>query len=111
VDDLSSADEFVDERYNDDRFRLAFARQVTHCWAADSWLSQDELILGARTMADVPATLVHGARDRSSPLEPVQRLHDAWPHSRLLITDDGHGGDDMWYHVADSVRAAAECAP
>lgn len=107
VDDDQPIDGFVDSRFRDPRYRLGFARQVTHCWAADSWLKPNELVQGALAMSSVPCIMVHGERDRSSPLGPAQHLHESWPGSRLIVTDDGHGGDSMWRHVAIGLRELA----
>ncbi len=95
VDDEPVVDGFAWSRYRDARFRLAFARQVTHCWAADSWLAPDELVRGAASMGAVPCWLIHGARDRSGPLDGPRRLAAAWPGCELIVVDDGHGGDEM----------------
>lgn len=96
VDDEPLIDGFAWDRYRDPRFRLAFARQVTHCWAADSWLRPGELLDGARAMAGVPCWLIHGARDRSSTLDGPRALQAAWPGSELVVVDeDGHGGAGM----------------
>ncbi|HRD99702.1 MAG TPA: hypothetical protein PLV68_00285 [Ilumatobacteraceae bacterium] len=107
LDDTDPADGFVDPRFADPSFRLAFARQVTHCWAADSWLGPDELVRGAAAMAPVPCWFIHGGRDRSSPLDPVERLHAAWPGSQMVVTDDGHGGAAMWAALRAALRALA----
>jgi proline iminopeptidase len=83
-------------RYEDPRFRLGFARQVTHCWSADSWLAPDELVANAERLAGIPGWLVHGRLDLSSPLDGPWRLHQAWPGSELVVVDaEGHGGDSM----------------
>lgn len=95
VDDEPAVDGFSWPRYRDPSFRLAFARQVTHCWEADSWLAPDELVQGAASMGDVPCWLVHGARDQSGPLAGPRRLAAAWPGCELIVVDDGHGGDAM----------------
>src|SRR5947208_3486398 len=40
-------------RYDDARFRLGFARQVTHCWRNNSWLSDDEIVANAHRLAGI----------------------------------------------------------
>jgi len=83
-------------RYDDPQFRLAFARQVTHCWRNDSWLEPDEIVRHAGRLAGTPGWLVHGRLDVSSPLDAPWRIHQAWPGSELVIVDhEGHGGDTM----------------
>src|SRR5262249_48756589 len=83
-------------RYDDPEFRLAFARQVTHCWRHDSWLGPDEIVRNAGRLAGTPGWLIHGRLDLSSPLDAPWRIHQAWPGSELVILDDeGHGGEAM----------------
>lgn len=83
-------------RYDDPRFRLGFARQVTHCWRNNSWLGPDELVRNVGNLAGVPGVLIHGRLDVSSPLDAPWRIQQAWPGSRLAIVDDeGHGGESM----------------
>jgi len=86
-------------RYDDARFRLGFARQVTHCWRNNSWLADDEIVRNAERLAGIPGWLIHGRLDLSGPLDAPWRLHQAWPGSELVIVDDeGHGGMAMMHH-------------
>lgn len=88
-------------RFDDPRFRLGFARQVTHCWRHDSWLDDDEIVVKADRLAGIPGWLVHGRLDVSSPLDAPWRIHRAWPGSELIVVDDeGHGGRS----IADTCR-------
>jgi proline iminopeptidase len=88
-----------DPRYQDSRYRLAFARQVTHCWRHNSWLASDEIVGNAGRLAGIPGWLIHGRLDVSSPLDGPWRIHQAWPGSELVIVDgEGHGGNDMMAH-------------
>jgi proline iminopeptidase len=83
-------------RYEDPRFRLGFARQVTHCWRRNSWLEPDAIVANAGRLAGIPGWLIHGRLDVSSPLDAPWRIHRAWPGSELIVVDDeGHGGDEM----------------
>ncbi|WP_432488746.1 prolyl aminopeptidase [Kineococcus sp. SYSU DK018] len=93
-----------DPRYADPAFRLAFARLVTHYWAHDGFLADllpdGSLLAGAHRLAGVPAVLVHGRLDVSSPLDTAWQLHRAWPGSRLVVLEgDGHGGAGFTEHV------------
>jgi proline iminopeptidase len=86
-------------RYADPRFRLGFARQVTHCWRNNSWLVDDEIVRRAERLAGIPGWLVHGRLDVSGPVDAPWRIHRAWPGSELIIVDeDGHGGETMTMH-------------
>jgi proline iminopeptidase len=60
------------------------------------------------TIAHIPAVLVHGRLDVSSPLGIPWKLHQAWPASELIVIDDeGHGGEVM---VAEVARALVRFA-
>ena len=88
-------------RYDDPRFRLGFARQVTHCWRNDSWLAPDEIVKNAHRLAGIPGCLVQGRLDLSGPLDGAWRLNQAWRGSNLIIVDnEGHGGASMFSHWA-----------
>jgi len=85
-------------RYDDARFRLAFARQVTHCWRNNSWLEDDEIVRNADRLAGIPGCIIHGRLDLSSPLDAPWRLHQSWRGSELVVVDDeGHGGQAMMH--------------
>ena len=85
-------------RYLDARFRLGFARQVTHCWRNDLWLEPDEIINNVGRLSGIPGWLIHGRLDISSPLDNPWRINRAWADSQLIVIDDeGHGGDAMMH--------------
>jgi proline iminopeptidase len=97
-----------DPRYDDPRFRLGFARQVTHHWRHAHWLGDDELVRHAPRLAGTPGWLVHGRLDVASPVRGPWRLHRAWPGSELVeVADDGHGGPAMF----DRARARLAALP
>jgi proline iminopeptidase len=79
------------------RFRLAFARLVTHYWRHDCFVADGALTQAARNHADIPAVLVHGEGDISSPPDVAFDLHHVWPGSELvLVPGEGHGfGEDV----------------
>lgn len=94
----TTPDAVPNPRYLDARFRLGFARQVTHCWRNDSWLEPGEMIGNADKLAGIPGWLIHGRLDLSSPLDAPWHIHQSWPGSHLVIVDDeGHGGDSMMH--------------
>ncbi len=83
-------------RFEDPKFQLGFARQVTHCWRHNNWLSENQIILNADRLANIPGWLVHGRLDLSGPLDAAWKLHQVWPGSELIVVDDeGHGGPKM----------------
>lgn len=87
-----------DPRWDEPRFRHAFARLTTHFWSHDGFC-EPPILTRMEPLHGIPATLVQGRRDISSPAVTAWRLHQAWPGSRLLIDEgDGHGGASMLEH-------------
>ena len=98
-------------RYRDPAFRAVFARLVTHYWSAGCFLDDAPLLAGADRLAGIPAVLVHGRWDVSSPLESAWALHRAWPGSRLVVVDDdGHGGATMTQEVVSALDGFRDLA-
>lgn len=82
-------------RYEDPRFRLAFARIVTHYWRHGCWVEGLDLVDGAAHLAAIPALLVHGRLDVSSPPDVAWRLSQTWPGAKLTLIDNaGHGAGE-----------------
>lgn len=82
-------------RYEDPRFRLGFARIVTHYWRHTCWMDGVDLIGGSSGLGDIPAMLVHGRLDVSGPPDLAWRLSRAWPGSKLVLLDEaGHGAGE-----------------
>ena len=78
-------------RYDDPRFRLCFARIVTHYFYHGAWLAEDELMRGMSKLKDVPAVLVHGRIDLGSPLADAWNLAREWSGSELkVVYEAGH---------------------
>lgn len=83
----------TDQRFDEER-ALVFATLVTHYWSNDGFLRDCMDILNRLPLiAHIPAVLIHGRRDISSPALTAWKLHNAWPASRLVIVEsEGHGG-------------------
>ncbi|MDZ7729536.1 MAG: alpha/beta fold hydrolase [Dehalococcoidia bacterium] len=82
-------------RYEDPRFRMAFARIVTHYFAAGAWLEEGQLLRDAGRLAGIPGVLVHGRLDYSSPLRTAWKLAQAWPDAELTVVEPaGHDARD-----------------
>ena len=80
-------------RYEDPRFRLGFARLVTHYWSNAAFLDDDQLFRDADRIADIPVLMVHGRLDISGPTACPGGCRRSCPDpSWLLIGDEGHGG-------------------
>jgi proline iminopeptidase len=86
---LSPADP-PNPRYEDARFRMAFARIVTHYFGHGAWLVEGQLLQDAHRLSGIPGILIHGRLDLGSPLKTAWDLHRAWPGSQLVVVDAGH---------------------
>ena len=82
-----------DPRYDDPRFRMCFARIVTHYWSNAAFLDGDQLLRDAHRLAGIPGVLITGRLDISGPPDIAWHLSHAWPGSELVLVEDaGHGG-------------------
>jgi proline iminopeptidase len=73
--------------------QIGFVRICTHYFAHDAWLQDGQLLNDVHRIADIPAVLIHGRHDVSSPAATARQLAAAWPAARLQIIDDaGHIG-------------------
>ncbi|AEW98012.1 MULTISPECIES: prolyl aminopeptidase [Streptomycetaceae] len=95
-------------RYLDPRFRLGFARLVTHYWANGHWFGEDGIVLSrAADLAGIPGTVVQGGLDLGNLLGTPWLLTAAWPGSELRLVDDA-GHDSGASGVTDLLVAAAD---
>ncbi|QNP73311.1 prolyl aminopeptidase [Streptomyces roseirectus] len=79
------------ERYEDARFRMGFARTVTHYFGNDHFMETDAVLRDAPLLVGIPGTLVQGSLDLGNLTGVVWRLHHAWADSELVIVDEvGH---------------------
>jgi proline iminopeptidase len=92
---LSLEDGYItpNPRYGDERFRVAFARLVTHYFSHAGWLEEDELMRNVHRLADTPAVLLHGRLDLAGPADVAWQLARAWPAAELHFFPGGHTGD------------------
>jgi proline iminopeptidase len=101
------SDHRPDPRYDDPRFRMAFARLVTHYWRQAAFLEDGQLIHEAGRLAGTPGILIHGRIDLSSPVDVAWELNRAWPGSELIVVDEaGHGTGQA--DVQEAVLAAIQ---
>ncbi len=79
------------DRFRDPRFRLGFARVVTHYFRDLAWLTPP-LLERAAELAGLPAILINSRVDLSCPLVTAWKLHQAMPRSELIVLSGGlHG--------------------
>ncbi|OON74683.1 prolyl aminopeptidase [Streptomyces tsukubensis] len=79
-------------RYEDARFRAAFARIVTHYFSQDHFLGGDEVVLeDAASLNGIPGTIVQGSLDFGNLLGIAWRLTGVWRDGELVLVEDaGH---------------------
>jgi len=95
------SDHRPDPRYEDPRFRMAFARLVTHYWHHAAFLEDGALLRDAGRLHGIPGVLIHGRIDLSSPIDVPTQLHAAWAGSELIVIDEaGHGAGQPRVHRA-----------
>src|SRR4051794_6241478 len=88
---LSTPDPVVEAVFADPAFAVGFARISTHYALHHGFPEAGPLLDRAGELAGVPAVLVQGRHDLSTPPVTAWRLHRAWPGSRLhLLDDEGH---------------------
>ncbi len=86
-------------------WQMVLATLVIHYWRNHGFLDGRPIPENMHRIAHLPAVLIHGRLDISSPLEAAWDLHRCWPGSELIvIPGEGHGGPRM---VEEIVRAVA----
>jgi proline iminopeptidase len=96
----------ADPRYDDPRFRMCFARLVTHYFRHAAFLDDGQLLRGAEDLAGIPGVMAHGRLDLGSPVDIPWRLHQAWRGSELFVIEDaGHSSEGG---IGDVLAAAIE---
>lgn len=79
-------------RYQDPRFRLGFARLVTHYFGHHAFLADDAITGRLHGIAHIPTVFVRGRLDIASPLRVAYELAQALPLAELhVVEDDLHG--------------------
>jgi len=82
-----------DTRYDDPRFRLCFARLVTHYWSNACFVADGQVLRDAHRLAGIPIVMVNGQLDISGPLDNAWQLAKVLPDAELVvISDEAHGG-------------------
>lgn len=96
-----------DPRYADPRFRMAFARIVTHYFAHDAWLEDGVLLRHAHRLRGIPGTMIHGRLDLGGPLVTAWELSQAWSDAELIVVNSaGHSTGDPG--MTETVVAATD---
>ncbi len=98
-----------DARYDDPRFRLGFARLVTHYFGHHAFQPDDAITGRLDRIAHVPAMLVRGRLDIASPLRSAYEVAQRLPHATLEVveTDEHRAGDDTRARVVAALERFA----
>jgi len=82
-------------RYANPKFRLGFARLVTHYWRHGAWIEDGALLHDSDRLAGIPGVLIHGRLDLGTPIATAQQLSQRWADSALIVVDEaGHSTGD-----------------
>jgi proline iminopeptidase len=98
-------------RFADPKFRLAFARLVTHYVRQDAWIDDGSLLVNAGALADIPGVLINGRFDFQSPIGNAWLLKRAWPAAELVIVDNAGHAADTTAITEELLRATDRFAP
>ena len=88
---------------------MCFARLVTHYWRHAAWRADGELLRNVTRIAHIPAVLIHGRLDLSSPIDIPWQLVEAWPAAQLhIVAGAGHSsGGAVSDHVIEALDRLA----
>jgi proline iminopeptidase len=96
-------------RYADERFRLGFARTVTHYFRHGAWLRDGQLLWEAHRLVGIPGVLIHGQLDLGGPSQSAWELARVWPGSELIVLPyAGHTSDEVRRHVVAATDRFAD---
>ena len=77
---------------------IAFVRICSHYAAHAAFLADDELLLNAPRIRQIPGVILHGRLDLSCPIASAWELSRAWPKAEF------HALDDMGHRANGSLR-------
>lgn len=96
-------------RKQDPKFRLCFARLVTHYWGNAGFMEDGQLLRNAKKLAGIPTFLAHGRKDISAPADIPIALAASIPDAELFIAEtEGHGGPALSSWMTDVADRLAE---
>lgn len=80
--------------YDDPDVTLPLARLFIHYNRHDYFLAPGAWLAGLQRIAHLPAALVGGRHDVTTPIDAAWRLHRAWPGSTLTVVPGAHSLGD-----------------
>lgn len=86
----------VVNHFIDPHVAISLARIEAHYFMKNAFLTENQILMNAGRLADIPGTIVHGRYDVVCPLEGAYALHKAWPRAELqIIRDAGHSALEL----------------
>lgn len=74
---------------------LSLALIENHFFVNDCWMQDGQIIKDAHRLKDIPIVTIHGRYDMVCPNKGSWDLHEALPHVKVLIVQDGgHAGSE-----------------
>ena len=81
--------------FADDHTALSLARIECHYFVNNSFLNDNQLLLEAHKLHDIPGVIVHGRYDVVCPAEQAYALHQVWPTAECVVTPkSGHSATE-----------------
>ncbi|AHI24316.1 prolyl aminopeptidase [Komagataeibacter xylinus] len=74
-------------QHADPRYALAFSRIENHYFINAGWLDEGQLIRDVGRIRHIPAVIVQGRYDVTTPMRTAWDLHRAWPEADFRIID------------------------
>jgi proline iminopeptidase len=89
------------------RSDLVNMAKIAQCYFANGMFLPDNYILDhLENIATIPGAIVHGRLDRNTRLVMAEKLHAAWPNSKLSVIETwGHWGTDQTMYAAIASEA------
>lgn len=95
------------DHFSDDKVALSLARIECHYFVNDSFLQNNQLLLNANKLANIPGVIVHGRYDVVCPIEQAYMLHQAWPKAEFVIASrSGHSATEP--EIVDALIRATQ---
>ncbi len=81
--------------FADDHTALSLARVECHFFVNNSFLNDNQVLVEAHKLRDIPGVIVHGRYDVVCPVEQAYALHQSWSTAELIITPkSGHSATE-----------------
>ena len=104
---LKPSEEFLKAATEDDESCWTLARHECHFMKYDCFLTDNQILNNADKLKNIPTTIVHGRYDIVCPFDNAWLLHQAIPHSKLVISETaGHASVEVEtkHHLINATR-------